>query len=492
MKLTEIISAIGPCETNQSVQGEASGLTYNSKTAKRGELFFCLRGKLADGHDYAAEAKKHGVSALVVEEFLDLPILQIKVADSRSALAEAGRLFYHDPAARLGLIGVTGTNGKTTTAFYIQSVLKQRRPQVGLIGTVYNLLGGEPEPSHMTTPESVELYEMFDRASRAGCDWLVMEVSSHALAMGRVNPAEFDLSVVTNITRDHFEFHKTFEHYLASKARLVRELKPEPKEHRPKAAILNADDPHVINLVEGTAIPVVSFGLSHPADVTASDLVLGVSGSRFMLHLPGCSPVQVNLPMPGEFNVSNALAAAAAGWLAGVDPAGIVRGLEACRSVPGRAEVIDEGQDFHVLVDFAHNPDALAKVVTLRPESPTGRSILVFGAEGGKDQGKRPQMGAAARGADYVIVTSDNMRKENPADVAAQIAQGLEGHPYEVILDRREAIVRALSLARKGDLVILAGKGHEQTWVYGGEQIPFDDRAVAREILRSLLHSPQV
>jgi UDP-N-acetylmuramoyl-L-alanyl-D-glutamate--2,6-diaminopimelate ligase len=303
--------------------------------------------------------------------------------------------------------------------------------------------------------------------------------------MQRVDPADFDIGVVLNITRDHFEFHKTFEHYFAAKARLVRELRPDRKGGRPKAAVLNADEPLIAELGAGLDVPVITFGMERPADVSATEIRTGVAGSDFLLRLPGASPTPVHLPMPGRYNVANALAAAAVGWLAGVPLAGIAEGLAACRQVPGRSEVIDEGQPFTVIVDFAHNPDALAKVVSLRPEQPGARSILVFGAEGGKDQGKRPEMGAAARGADYAIVTSDNMPKEDPADVARQVESGLGDHPHEVVLDRREAIRRAISLARPGDVVIIAGKGHEQTWVFGGQRIPFDDRTVVRETLRT-------
>lgn len=484
MELETVAAQLAPCETNQEARGRISGLSYNSKTALPGQLFFCLKGNFLDGHDFAGEALERGVAALVVERFLPLDVTQIRVADTRKALLRIGRAYYGNPAARMGLVGVTGTNGKTTTTFIIRSVLEQLRPPVGLIGTVYNQLDGEPEPSAMTTPESLDVWAMLERAAAAGCPWTVMEVSSHALAMHRVDPADFDVAVVTNITRDHFDYHGTFEHYMAAKARLVYELPVTPKPGRPRTAILNADDPHAAELAAGTQVRTVTYGLHQPADVTASEVVTRGSGSDFLLHLPGHSPTPVHLHIPGIFNVSNALAAAAAGWAAGVPMSGIAAGLDACRHVPGRAEVIDEGQPFGILVDFAHNPDALAKVVSLRSDRPGGRTIIVFGAEGGKDKGKRPQMGAAARGADYAIVTSDNMPKEEPADVARQVAEGLEGHPHEIVLDRRKAIERALSMASAGDLVIIAGKGHEQTWVFEGKRIPFDDRAVVRAILR--------
>ncbi|MDF2630974.1 MAG: UDP-N-acetylmuramyl peptide synthase [Symbiobacteriaceae bacterium] len=484
MELAAMAAVLSPCETRGALHGELSGLSYNSKTVDFGELFFCLRGKFTDGHAFAAEAVARGAIGLVVEEFVDLPVGQIKVANTRFALLQAGRAFYSNPAGKLGLVGVTGTNGKTTTTFLIRSVLGQAEGPVGLIGTVYNQLGGNSEPSTLTTPESLDLCRLLDGAVAAGCRWVVMEVSSHALAMHRVDVSDLDAAVILNITRDHFEFHGTFEHYLDCKARLVRGLPATRKAGRPRAAVLNADDPHVAALGAELAVPVVTFGMDHPADVFASQISAGARGSEFLLHLPGATPTPVHLPLPGRFNVANALAAAAVGWLFGVPLRSIAEGLTATRFVPGRAELIDEGQPFTVIVDFAHNPDALAKVVSLRPDRPGARSILVFGAEGGKDRGKRPEMGRAARGADYVIITSDNMPKEEPDTVALEVAAGLGGHPHEIVLDRRQAIERAVGMALPGDLVIIAGKGHEQVWVYGGQRIPFDDRAVVRATLR--------
>jgi UDP-N-acetylmuramoyl-L-alanyl-D-glutamate--2,6-diaminopimelate ligase len=489
MEIAAMVAALSPCLTRGTVQGKLSGLSYNSKTVDFGELFFCLRGKFTDGHAYAREAVERGAVGLVVEEYLDVPVLQIKVADARHALLRAGREYYGNPSRLLGMVGVTGTNGKTTTTFLIRSVLQQALRPVGLIGTVYNQLGGNPEPSTLTTPESLDLWRLLSEAVASGCPWVVMEVSSHALALHRVDPDDFDVAVILNITRDHFEFHGTFEHYLESKARLVREMTATRKVGRPKAAVLNADDPTVAALGSELAVPVITFGIDGPADVFATDIRTGSRGSEFLLHLPGATPTPVHLPMPGRYNVANALAAAAVGWLAGVSLGGIAGGLAATSFVPGRAEVIDEGQPFTVIVDFAHNPDALAKVVSLRPDRPGARSILVFGAEGGKDRGKRPEMGRAARGADYVIVTSDNMPREEPEAVAREVAEGLGDHPYEIRLDRREAIERAVVMAQPGDLVIIAGKGHEQVWVYNGQRIPFDDRAVVRVALRTQLRA---
>lgn len=483
MDLADLPALLPLGEVQGPLRGPLIGLAYNSKTINSGELFFCLPGRRSDGHLFAAEAAGRGAVGLVVEQFLPLSVPQIRVPSARRAMADVGRRFYGDPASRLGLIGVTGTNGKTTTAFFIRALLRRALGPVGLVGTVYNQFAGEPEASLMTTPESLDLLRLLARAVADGCRWVVMEVSSHALAQDRVSPADLDVAAVTNFTRDHLEFHGSLERYWEAKARIVRELTPGSKAGRPKFAVLNADDPQVMRMADDSSLPVLTFGLHNDSDVFATETETSGAVTRFCLHLPGCTPLPAMLPMPGLFNLANALAAAAVAHRLGVSLAAIAEGLRDCGGVPGRAETVDAGQDFQVIVDFAHNPDALAKVTSLRAQ-PGGRTILVFGAEGGKDPGKRAAMGSAARAADFVIVTSDNMYSEEPGQVAAMIAAGLGDHPHTVILDRREAIGEAIDMARPGDLVIIAGKGHEQTWVYEGLSRSFDDREVARSFLR--------
>lgn len=488
MDLAELPLLLPNSEVKGPLGGPLTGLAYNSKTVNDGELFFCLPGTRADGHLFAGEAVRRGAVALVVEQFLDLSVPQVRVPNARRAMAVAGRRFHGDPAGRLGLIGVTGTNGKTTTAFFIRALLRRELGPVGLVGTVYNQLAGEPEASLLTTPESLDLVRLLARAAEEGCRWVVMEVSSHALSQDRVLPADLDVAVVTNVTRDHLEFHGTLERYWEAKARIIRELEPGSKGGRPKLAVVNADDPLVMRMAEGLALPIVTFGLYNDSDVFATEIETSGRSTRFRLNLPGRDPLDVTLPMPGLYNLSNALAAAAVAHRLGLPPAAIADGFWDCRGVPGRAEPIEADQEFEVIVDFAHNPDALAKVTSLRP-GPGGRTILVFGAEGEKDPGKRAAMGTAARAADFVIVTSDNTHSEEPEQVAGMVAAGLAGHPHRVILDRRAAIGEAIAMARPGDLVIIAGKGHEQTWVYGGIEQPFDDREVARSFLRKRAES---
>lgn len=496
MQLGALARTLAGAELRGPAGTEVTGIAYDSRQVAPGDLFVCLRGLKEDGHRYAPAAAARGAAALVVEEWLPLDLPQVRVGDSREALRAAARALYGNPAAELGLIGITGTNGKTTTAFMVHSILTAAggaepwpgpgagRPPVALLGTVANIIGDRVTPAAMTTPESADTIRLFREAVAAGCRWLVMEVSSHALALDRVDPGDFDAAVVTNVTRDHFEFHRSFLHYLQAKAKLFTSLGSLPKAGRPKAAVVNLDDPGARQILPLSAVPPVTFGRSEGADVTARAERETAAGAAFDLVLPGVAPFPVQLRMPGRFNVENALAAAAVAWCFGIPPAYIQQGLEQLPGVPGRAERIDVGQDFQVLVDFAHNPGALENVLTLRPPAPGGRTILVFGAEGGKDRGKRPEMGQAARAADFVIITSDNMKEEDPLDVARMLAEPLADRPHEIILDRRAAIARAVELARPGDLVIIAGKGHERTWIFGGKAIPFDDREVVRELLR--------
>jgi UDP-N-acetylmuramoyl-L-alanyl-D-glutamate--2,6-diaminopimelate ligase len=485
MELTELIRAMGARVTGSftSAPPQITGLAYRSSAVQPGELFFCLPGVKTDGHRYAVEAVSRGAAALVVERPLPIPVPQCLVPESRRALAQAARAFWGEPAQELGLIGVTGTNGKTTTCYLIGSLLQESASPAAFSTTVVTQVGTEARNSRMTTPESADLYRFMREALDRGAPWAAIEVSSHGLAMGRVDPAEFDLAVVTNVTRDHLDFHQTFADYWAAKARLVHLLHPERKGDRPKGAVLNRDDAHAFRMATASKVPVLTYGVDPASDIRASEVELSLDGSRFQLHLPGAAPEPVHLPNLGAHNVSNALAAAAIGHLLGLSAARIARALGGASGVPGRLERIEEGQPFAVLVDYAHNPDGLRKVVEFRPAG-SGRLILVFGAEGGKDRGKRAMMGEIARQADLVIITLDNMWGEAPEAVTAQIAAGLGQKEHLIILDRREALAEAIRAAEPGDLVVVAGKGHE-TAIVGPDGVrPFDDRAVLREILR--------
>lgn len=488
MELEAIAAGLGA----QLVPGGASdgvkirGLAYRSKNVQPGDLFFCLRGTKSDGHCFANEAVARGAAALVVEELQSVPIPQLLVSDSRQALHRAGRSYWGDPAQSLGLIGVTGTNGKTTVSYLIASILQEGCPPGALSSTVIQRIGEQQVTACQTTPESIDLYCFMREALEEGAPWAVIEVSSHGLAMGRVDPAEFDIAVVTNVTRDHFDFHKTYEAYWEAKAKLVRGLKPERKGGRPKAAILNRDEDPVMAMAEGRRVPVLTYGLHPEADVRATGIELSLTGCEFVMHLPGAQPEPCHLQMLGEHNVSNALAAAAVGHVLGFSPATIAHALSQCQGVPGRLEKIEEGQEFHVLVDYAHNPAGLAQIVRFHPPH-TGRLILLFGAEGGKDKGKRAQMGEIARQADVIFLAGDNQWAESPEEVTAQVAAGLGDRPFHLILDRREAFRAAVREARHDDLLIICGRGHERIMPLPGQVLEFDDREVIREVLRERL-----
>lgn len=467
---------------------EITGVAYDSRQVAPGDVFVCVRGLKADGHQFAAGAVQRGAVAVVVDHLLELPasVAQVMVPDTRLALALLGAAFYRYPSYELGMVGVTGTNGKTTTAHMIEAVLAGAGYRTGLIGTVLVKSGETVEAAQRTTPESLDLQRLLRQMADKGVQWVSMEVSSHALDLHRVAACEFDQAVFTNITRDHFDFHNDFANYLRAKAKLFTDLALTRHKPYPKTAVINADDPQAPALASRTRAKLVTYGLG-PADVRAVDVDLMPTGSSFTVQSPA-GVFRAELHLPGYFNVSNALAAITVGLNLGIVPSAITQALAGVTSIPGRYEVIDCGQDFTVIVDFAHNPDALANILRIPPGQEGGRRIAVFGAEGGKDRGKRPIMGQTAmRYADVVIVTSDNVYDEDPAEIASQVASGAvqagTGAALEVIIDRREAIQRALELAQPGDLVVIAGKGHETYQVFNGWKRPFDDRIVVRELL---------
>jgi UDP-N-acetylmuramoyl-L-alanyl-D-glutamate--2,6-diaminopimelate ligase len=443
-------------------------LAYDSRRATPGALFVCVPGARVDGHDCAPQAVAGGAVALVCERVLPLPVTQVLVPSARDAMAPLADAFFGRPSADLRVAGVTGTNGKTTTAFLVRAILEAAGVHCGLLGTVEQVVGGVVEPVARTTPEAIDLQRTFRRMLDAGDGACSMEVSSHALALRRTEEVRFAAVCFTNLSQDHLDFHADMEDYFAAKARLFDGRWP---------AAANVDDPYGRRLAAD-----LTFGLAGPADVTARDVALHPGGATFELALPaGAVPVETRLR--GPFNVSNALAAAATAALLGIDPDAIAAGLGAVAGVPGRMEPVEAGQPFQVLVDYAHTPDALAAVLTASRDIARGRVIVVFGCGGDRDRGKRPEMGAiAARLADDVIVTSDNPRSEDPDAIIAEVVAGASGG-VTVEPDRRRAIALAVRRAGLGDVVVIAGKGHEQGQERNGVVTPFDDRVVAREAL---------
>jgi UDP-N-acetylmuramoyl-L-alanyl-D-glutamate--2,6-diaminopimelate ligase len=493
-------SAQGSSETDPGV--ELTDLAYRADSASPGALFFCVRGFSADGHDFAPEAVRRGAAALVCERPLGLGVPELLVEDVRTAMPLLAASFFGDPTSELDLIGITGTNGKTTTAFLVREILEQAGRQTGLLGTVHSVVGGAVEPVVRTTPESVDLQRTFRRMVDAGDRACVMEVSSHALELRRVDGSHFDCAVFTNLTQDHLDFHESLEEYFGAKRRLF----VGHSTTTPRVAVVNVDDPWGGRLLEelaGAGHPnAVTFGLDGEADFRAESIDLGAAGSRFACKMRE-KQVDSTLPLPGLFNVYNALGAVAAASVLGVELETALEAIAHAGRVPGRFEPIDEGQEFTVLVDYAHTPDSLASVLStareLLNQAGKGKLLCVFGAGGDRDRDKRPLMGAAARSlADHVIVTSDNPRSEDPQAIITAIVAGAEriaagqskAPALEVEPDRRAAISMALALAEPGDIVLIAGKGHEQGQEFeGGRKVPFDDRDVAREELRALARS---
>jgi UDP-N-acetylmuramoyl-L-alanyl-D-glutamate--2,6-diaminopimelate ligase len=449
---------------------EISALAYSSDSVTPGALFFCVPGFRSDGHDFAPDAVERGAAALVTQRRLDLGVPELVVDDVRAAMGPAAARFYGDPTAELDVVGVTGTNGKTTTAYLVRHLLEAAGRRTGLLGTVKRVVGGVEEEVERTTPEAIDLQATFRRMADAGDGAVSMEVSSHAIELGRTAGIRFACKVFTNLTQDHLDFHGTMDAYYAAKRRLFDE---------PGAAVVNADDEHGRRIA--SEVGAVTFGIEHDADYRAREIEFDFAGSRFALDTPA-GTVEVESPLPGLFNVLNVAGAIAAVRQLGVQEVS----LEGFEPVPGRFEPVDEGQDFGVLVDYAHTPDSLENVLRTARELTRGRLHVVFGAGGDRDPTKRPLMGRAAREyADRVLVTSDNPRSEQPEAIIDQVMEGA-GPEAERDADRRRAIRTAIADAEPGDVVVIAGKGHEQGQEFeNGRKEPFDDLTEAREALRA-------
>ena len=456
---------------------EITGLAYSTSDVEAGSLFFCVPGFRADGHDFAPDAIERGAAALVCERPLGLGVPEVLVSSVRQAMGPVASRFYGEPTKELRVVGITGTNGKTTTAFLTRSILEATGTRCGMIGTVKYVVGGEAVEAVRTSPEAIDLQRSFRAMLDGGDGACAMEVSSHALELGRTHGIEWACRVFTNLTQDHLDFHKTMEEYFLAKRRLFVD--------GDAPSIVNADDPYGARLAE--QVEAITYGIGGDADYRAEDVSFDAGGARFTLVAPE-GRADARIQLPGLFNVSNALAATAACVQLGVSLDDVVVALADAERVPGRLEPVDEGQDFAVLVDYAHTPDSLENVLRAARELTSGTLHVVFGAGGDRDREKRPLMGAAAvQNADRVIVTSDNPRSEDPASIIQQILVGT-GDAVEHEIDRRRAITQAIEAAAAGDVVVIAGKGHEQGQEFeNGRKEPFDDVTVAREALRSRL-----
>jgi UDP-N-acetylmuramoyl-L-alanyl-D-glutamate--2,6-diaminopimelate ligase len=482
VQLEALIRALAPDELVGRPQVEIADLAYDTRRVTSGSLFFCVPGSRADGHDFAADAVAAGAVALVVERRVDVAVPQLVVADVRAAMALAADVFFGEPTRRLEVAGVTGTNGKTTTAFLLRSILDAAGRRSGLVGTVEWIVGGRRRPAPHTTPEAIDLQRLFREMLDEGDRSVALEASSHGSAFRRLDRVRFGALVFTNLSQDHLDLHGSLEDYFQAKRRLF--VGPEP----PPAAVNVGDEwgRRLAAELEGAhRAPLVTFGLADEAEIRPEGLELAAWGSRFR-----AGGIALETRLRGPFNVENVLGAVAAGLLLDVDEDAIATGVAAVDGVPGRFEAVDEGQEFAVIVDYAHTPDSLDLVLQAARELTGGKVIAVFGAGGDRDRGKRPLMGRVARDrADLAIVTSDNPRSEDPLAIIEDVLQGA-GTDVEIDPDRRSAIRRALSLAQAGDVVVVAGKGHEQGQDIGGVVHPFDDREVVREALRDRSVTP--
>lgn len=487
---------VNDCLTvGQLLQGrpdaEITGVYYDSRRVGPGALFVALPGRKLDGHDYVAEAVKRGAAAVVVERpvQVDQEVAVIQVDSGKEALGRLAAMFHRHPSRQIRMVGVTGTNGKTTTTHLIKAILEAHGHAVGLTGTVHTMIGGEERPASLTTPQASDLQELLRDMADGGCTYAVMEASSEGLDMHRVDDVEFDLGVFTNLTQDHLDYHKTFEAYREAKAKLFR-LLGQPGYKPRKAAVINMDDPAGEYFRSVCQVPVYTYGLDPRAMVRAEEIAVTAEGTRFRLVTPQ-GEIFLALKLAGRFNVYNALAAAAAALVEGVDLLTIQRALEAQEGVSGRLQAVRAGQPFGVFVDYAHSPDSLENVLRTAQGFTRGRLIAVFGCGGDRDRTKRPIMGRIAGGiADYTIITSDNPRSEDPLSIVQQIEEGVKaalgpGRGYEIVLDRLAAIRRAVELAQPDDVIVIAGKGHETYQIFKDRTIDFDDRAVARSLIEA-------
>jgi UDP-N-acetylmuramoyl-L-alanyl-D-glutamate--2,6-diaminopimelate ligase len=491
MKLNELLRGLDGLDSGLEVGAEVTSLAYDSRRVQPGTLFFAIQGEKADGHAFIPQALERGALGIVSERLppSDLAARWVRVPKIRRALSAAGRVFFGQPDLHLKLIGITGTNGKTTTAFLVDSILRAAGIRAGLFGTIEYRVGERALPALNTTPESLDLWSYFAQTVEAGGTSVVMEVSSHALAQERVWGFPYSVAVFTNLTRDHLDYHKDFEHYFEAKRRLFEGLGTPP----PQWAVINLDDPWGRKLLDVPCPQRLTYGMNSNAQVKPKHLDSRHNGLEGTIVTPA-GKLQLASSLMGRANLANILAATAASVAYGIPLEKIEEGLKDLKAVPGRFERIDEGQPFLVLVDYAHTDDALRNVLSTARDLTRNRLIVVFGCGGERDRAKRPLMGEAAGSlSDLAVLTSDNPRGEDPLLIMSDALVGLQkaGKPYWAEVDRETAIRKAVEEAREGDVVVLAGKGHETYQVLKDRTIPHDDREVARRVLREMGYHPR-
>jgi UDP-N-acetylmuramoyl-L-alanyl-D-glutamate--2,6-diaminopimelate ligase len=489
LKLEAVLQGLEYQLLNGSLDQEIEGISFDSRKTKPGDLFICIPGLKTDGHDYIEQAAGRGAVAVLVEKKVDVPpsMAVVQVGDSRRAMPVAAANYYGHPSRHFKLIGVTGTNGKTTTTHLIKAILEEWGCKAGIMGTLYSRLGDYEKVFSNTTPESVDIEEFLDYVRRESGQYVVMEVSSHALDLGRVDQLQFYCAVFTNLTQDHLDYHGSMESYKESKLKLFGKLNP----GQGQFAVINADDPAAGDFIRANTGDCITYGIGNEAMVQAVDIRFSLKGSHFSVLYQG-DRFDIDMKLIGRFSIYNALAAIAFALKEGISSDVIAAALNKVAGVAGRFEQVDCGQDFTVIVDYAHTPDGLENILKTAREILQNRLITVFGCGGDRDRTKRPQMGRiAAQYSDFCIVTSDNPRSEEPEAIIDDIIPGLEeveNSHYAKIIDRREAIHQAICLAKKGDLIIIAGKGHETYQLVKDQVLDFDDRLVAAEFLKGKMN----
>lgn len=490
---TAVLRIVGPADA------EISDVTADSREVHPGSLFICLPGAHVDGHTFAAKAAEMGAAAILAEKPVDVPasVSVITVADTRRAMEDITPYFFDYPARKMRMLAVTGTNGKTTTTHIVSHILQKAGYKTGVIGTIHMLIGDKEYPTHNTTPDVVDLERMLAQMEAEGVQHVAMEVSSHALVMGRVEGVEFDNAAFTNLTEDHLDYHKTMDAYAAAKAILFKKVSAGGQTKGKKSAHINADADYadVMTAAVGNPAlcPVSTYSIDAPSDLRAGNIRFNANSSEFTLYTKE-KEYEVKTRLAGRFNVYNALCAISACLGEGIPMETILAGLTDFRAAPGRFELIDEGQPFTVVVDYAHTPDGLENILKTAEEIRRGRIISVFGCGGDRDKMKRPIMGRiGARYSDIVLVTSDNPRTEDPETIVSEVAAGVleiakekPGLTVEIHVNRRDAIRRAIALAQPGDIVLIAGKGHEDYQILKDKTIHFDDREEARAAIRGV------
>lgn len=489
MKLESLLSALSEKKVFGNPENrEAKGVVYDPLRVQPGFVYIAIniytqldKVELPDGHPFVKDAIAKGAVAVVVQKDVEVPdgIVKVKVPDSRYALAMLANKFYDRPSRKLKLIGVTGTNGKTTTTHIVESIFIQKF-KIGLIGTLYYKLQGVIHTSKDTTPEATDLQAIFKQMADRHFDYCVLEASSHGIDFHRIAGCDFDIAIFTNLSQDHLDYHRTMDHYLKTKKRLFTGLKPSA------CGVVNIDDAMGKEFVTATSASILTYGIKNPADISAKNISYAINRTSYTLATPA-GEIDVKVRLVGSFNVYNVLAAVGAAVSQGLDLDIIKKGIESDIRVAGRFDLVDRGQGFAVVVDYAHTPDGFKNVLSLARQLKPRKLVTVFGCGGDRDKDKRPIMGRiASEYSDEVVVTADNPRNENPLDIATDILAGIKNHQPLIIPDRRDAIEDTIKKAQKGDMILILGKGHETTQILKNQTIEFNDRKVAEEILDTL------